>query len=122
MSIKQSDKYVVEPETRAKHRQSKKRAPQSGKGKRQSIKEISTSKQSRRQAKLKRKQERLLRKKPRRRIFPIWIRIIVVLLLAIAALTGGLMVGYGILGDGVPSDALKIETWQHIIDIVIKKE
>lgn len=124
MSIKQSDKYVVEPETRAKYRQAKKRVTQNGKAKRpaSAVNTMSKSQQSRRQEKLKRKQERLLRKKPIRRIFPIWLRIIVVLLLSAAALTGGLMVGYGIIGDGVPKDALKIETWQHIIDIVMKKE
>lgn len=83
---------------------------------------VSKSAQMRRQEKTKRRQERLQSKKPRRRIFPIWLRIIVVLLFSAAALVAGLMIGYGIIGDGVPTDALKFETWQHIIDIVNKKE
>ena len=78
--------------------------------------------QTRRAQKIKRKLERRMNKKPRRRIFPIWLRIIVVLILCIAALIGGLLVGYGIIGDGVPGDALKTETWQHIIDIVMQKK
>lgn len=69
-----------------------------------------------------RKQERKKRRKPRRRIFPIWLRIIIVILGCIGAIIGGVMVGYGVLGDGVPEDALKKETWQHIIDIVTKRE
>lgn len=30
------------------------------------------------------------------------------------------MIGYGVLGDGRPLDALKPSTWQHIIDLVEK--
>ncbi|ARI76092.1 DNA-directed RNA polymerase subunit beta [Halobacillus mangrovi] len=61
-------------------------------------------------------------KKARRRILPIWLRIIIVLLLSALALVLGLMVGYGVLGDGKPTDALNWETWQHIWDIVTKTE
>ncbi|WJE15377.1 DNA-directed RNA polymerase subunit beta [Halobacillus sp. ACCC02827] len=61
-------------------------------------------------------------KKPRRRILPIWLRILIVLLLSALALLIGLMVGYGVIGDGDPTDALKVETWQHIWDIVTKTE
>ncbi|RFA36781.1 hypothetical protein CAI16_03530 [Virgibacillus dokdonensis] len=56
------------------------------------------------------------------RIFPIWLRIIVTLLFCMIALVVGLMVGYGVIGDGSPLDVLKIETWQHIIDIVTKSK
>lgn len=77
---------------------------------------------SRKQRKHLRKEEKKKNRKPRRRIFPIWARIIVILLLCCVALIGGLMFGYGILGDGSPLDALKIETWQHIIDIVKNPE
>src|SRR5690606_38541741 len=52
------------------------------------------------------------------RLFPIWLRIILVLALVVLAAALGAMVGYGILGDGEPRDALKWETWQHIIDIM----
>jgi hypothetical protein len=63
------------------------------------------------------------RKKPARvRVFPIWLRIIIFIILALFALIAGLMIGFGVLGDGTPLDALKVETWQHIIDIVIKEK
>lgn len=79
-------------------------------------------KQTRRQQKKKQKEEKRKNKKPRLRIFPIWLRLLVVSILCIVALGAGLMIGYGGLGDGEPRDALKWETWQHIIDIVIKEE
>ena len=60
-------------------------------------------------------------RKFRVRKFPIWLRIIVVLILAVLTSIVGLMVGYGVVGEGNPTDALKIETWQHIIDIVEKE-
>ncbi|HLQ97249.1 MAG TPA: DNA-directed RNA polymerase subunit beta [Candidatus Dormibacteraeota bacterium] len=103
--------------TRKKYKQSKKRnygQPKTGTS-------VSKSSQMRKQEKEKRRQERIKNKKPIRRIFPIWLRIIVVLIFSVTALIAGLMIGYGIVGDGVPTDALKFETWQHIIDIV-KKE
>ncbi|TFJ92231.1 DNA-directed RNA polymerase subunit beta [Lentibacillus salicampi] len=84
--------------------------------------ETSTDKTTRKEQKKDRKQEKRKRKKPRRRIFPIWLRIIVVLAISAVALAAGLMVGYGVMGGGNPTDALKWETWQHIIDIVVKKE
>lgn len=30
----------------------------------------------------------------------------------------GLMIGYGVIGNGTPMDALKWETWQHMLDII----
>lgn len=56
------------------------------------------------------------------RLFPIWLRLVIVLLLLFIAACTGLMIGYGIIGDGEPMDALKWETWQHILDIVNGKE
>ncbi|CDQ18850.1 DNA-directed RNA polymerase subunit beta [Halobacillus karajensis] len=61
-------------------------------------------------------------KKGRRRVLPIWLRIIFVLLFSVAALLIGLMVGYGVIGDGNPTNALKMDTWQHIWNIVMKTE
>lgn len=58
------------------------------------------------------------KKKYRSRKFPIPLRILVVLVLLIISGLLGLVVGYGFFGDGEPLDALKIETYQHIIDIV----
>ncbi|MFD1363286.1 DNA-directed RNA polymerase subunit beta [Lentibacillus salinarum] len=83
--------------------------------------EKSSEKTTRKEQKKKQKQEKRQNKKPRRRIFPIWLRIIVVLVFSAAALVAGLMIGYGIIGDGNPTDALEWDTWQHIIDIVAKE-
>ncbi len=57
-------------------------------------------------------------KQPIRRIFPIWLRIVVVFILAFLALIIGLVVGYSVLGDGEPMEVLKMDTWRHILDIV----
>ncbi|WP_033540897.1 DNA-directed RNA polymerase subunit beta [Planococcus sp. CAU13] len=56
------------------------------------------------------------------RMFPIWLRIILVIVLIVLAAALGAMVGYGVLGDGEPRDVLKWETWQHIIDIISGKK
>ncbi len=58
------------------------------------------------------------KRKPRLRIFPIWLRIILSIVLIGGSLLLGLIVGYGVIGDGSPADALKTETWYHIIDII----
>lgn len=117
MSIKKNKKAVDEPQSRKRYKKTRKSSSKnlhpSGK---------SEMAETRKAQKAKRKKERKMNKKPRRRIFPIWIRIIVVLTLCAIALIVGLMVGYAILGDGKPLDALKSETWQHIIDIVMKVE
>ena len=52
------------------------------------------------------------------RILPIWLRIVIVLLLLVIVIVIGVIFGYSVLGDGDASDALKWETWQHIIDII----
>lgn len=52
------------------------------------------------------------------RLIPIWLRIILVLVLLTGAAILGAMLGYGYIGDGVPADVLKKETWTHILDIV----
>ncbi|ANU10064.1 hypothetical protein A1A1_06092 [Planococcus antarcticus DSM 14505] len=52
------------------------------------------------------------------RLFPIWLRIIMVVALISLAAVFGAMVGFGVIGDGEPADALKWETWQHILDIM----
>ncbi|MDG5471210.1 DNA-directed RNA polymerase subunit beta [Jeotgalibacillus sp. ET6] len=54
------------------------------------------------------------------RLLPIFVRVIIVVVLAAGCLLLGLMVGYGVIGDGNPQDALKKETWTHIMDIVTK--
>lgn len=56
------------------------------------------------------------------RIIPIWLRIVLVLILFFIAAMAGLMIGFGIIGGGEPLDALKWETYQHILDILGGKE
>jgi flagellar basal body-associated protein FliL len=58
--------------------------------------------------------------KIRIRLIPIWVRLLLVVVLFAASILIGVVVGYGVIGDGKPSDALKKETWQHIVDIVNK--
>lgn len=76
---------------------------------------------TRKEQKKQQKAEKKANKRPVRRIFPIWLRLIVIPVLCAIALLLGAMVGYGVLGDGSPKDALRMDTWQHIIDIVNKK-
>ncbi|MET3697083.1 DNA-directed RNA polymerase subunit beta [Bacillus oleivorans] len=52
------------------------------------------------------------------RLIPIWARVLIVLLLIVLCVMTGLMVGYGVIGEGNPTDVLKWETWQHVIDLV----
>src|SRR5690625_7637368 len=54
--------------------------------------------------------------KRRRRVSPIWLRIIVMSLHCAIALVISAMIGYSIPGDGSARHALEKVTWQHIID------
>lgn len=56
------------------------------------------------------------------RLFPIWLRILLVAVLFVAAACIGIIVGYSVLGNGEASDALKWSTWQHILDIMSGKQ
>lgn len=67
------------------------------------------------------KSSRKRKKKYRTRKFPIWLRIIVVLILFVICLCLGLMVGYGVIGDGNPTDVFVKQTWQHILDFMEKE-
>lgn len=57
-------------------------------------------------------------RRPRLRLIPIWLRILLSIVLIGGSLLLGLIVGYGVIGDGDPADALKPETWYHILDII----
>ena len=86
--------------------------------------QLQTRKEQKKKQKAEKNQQKIQKrknKKPRLRIFPIWLRLIIVVGLSVAALAAGLMFGYGGLGGGEPRDALEWETWQHIIDIVFKE-
>jgi len=61
------------------------------------------------------------KEKIRVRLIPIWLRVILVLLAIVISVLSGVMVGYGVIGDGNPMDALSKSTWTHIVDLVNKK-
>jgi anti-sigma factor RsiW len=67
-------------------------------------------------------EQRALRlwKRERIRMVPIWLRLVIVAVLIVVSTVTGAIIGYGVIGDGKPLDALKPSTWQHIVDIVEK--
>jgi len=83
-------------------------------------KQPKTNKKSRKEVKATKGKKRF--KRYRTRKFPIYLRIIVVLVLLIISVLLGLIVGYAFLGDGSVADALKVDTYRHIFDIVNKEK
>lgn len=61
------------------------------------------------------------RKKIRVRLIPVWVKVIIVVVLFFGSLTAGMVVGYGVIGNGKPLEALQKGTWMHIVDIINKK-
>ncbi|MEK0286904.1 DNA-directed RNA polymerase subunit beta [Caldifermentibacillus hisashii] len=57
-------------------------------------------------------------KRLRTRLIPIWLRLIIVLFLILLLFFIGAMIGYGVIGDGKPTDVFKKSTWTHILEIV----
>lgn len=84
---------------------------------------MSANEQSREHVKQKKNSEEKSQKSPkiRIRLIPIWLRIILLLLFMAIAVTSGAMIGYGVLGDGKPTDVFDKQTWQHVIDLVEKE-
>ena len=66
-------------------------------------------------------QEKSSSKLGRVRMFPIWLRLILVIVLAAVSLTIGAVIGYSVIGDGKAGDTFKQSTWTHIIDLVEKE-
>jgi hypothetical protein len=58
------------------------------------------------------------RRKIRVRLIPIWLKITIVILLTVLSVLTGTVVGYGVIGNGKPSEALDKSTWTHIMDII----
>lgn len=58
----------------------------------------------------------------RLRLIPIWLRLLLVAVLCVMAAVIGLIVGYSGIGSGEAGDALKWDTWQHLLDIIEGKE
>lgn len=52
------------------------------------------------------------------RMIPIWLRILIVMVLLLAAVMVGVTIGYSSIGDGDSADALKWSTWQHLLKII----
>ncbi|WP_243291941.1 DNA-directed RNA polymerase subunit beta [Bacillus sp. FJAT-47783] len=86
-----------------------------------SAERISIREQSKKENKTK-TEEQTEPKKVRIRLIPIWLRLILVVFAMAISVVIGAMVGYGVLGDGKPLDALKPSTWQHIVDLVEKEK
>ena len=58
----------------------------------------------------------------RLRLIPIWLRLLLIAILFVVAAVIGLIVGYSGIGSGEAGDALKWDTWQHLLDIIEGKE
>ncbi|MBM7662495.1 hypothetical protein JOC85_003302 [Bacillus mesophilus] len=72
----------------------------------------------------KERKEKAEKEKPikiRIRLFPIWLRLLIIVVLLGLSLLAGVAVGYGIIGNGEMDDAFKESTWTHIIDLVKKQ-
>ncbi|MEL3970693.1 DNA-directed RNA polymerase subunit beta [Rossellomorea oryzaecorticis] len=85
------------------------------------VQEAKTRESMKAEKKDKPKKEAAPKRWVRVRMLPIWLRILLVILFLAASLALGAMIGYGVIGDGNPADVFKKETWQHIVDIVMKK-
>ncbi|MFC0561046.1 DNA-directed RNA polymerase subunit beta [Halalkalibacter alkalisediminis] len=78
---------------------------------------VSVSEESEEETREQRREKRR-EKKPRLRLIPIWLRILISLLLIGGSLILGMMFGYGVIGGGEPGEAIRPETWYHIVDII----
>jgi hypothetical protein len=56
------------------------------------------------------------------RLIPIWLRVLLFILLLAVSLILGIAIGFSVIGDGKFLDTFKLETWQHIYDIVMKEK
>ncbi|MBW3110343.1 MULTISPECIES: DNA-directed RNA polymerase subunit beta [Bacillaceae] len=90
-----------------------------------SEKELLQEKATRESVKAEKKAKQKDESKPSRwvrvRMLPIWLRILLFILLLAGSLALGAVIGFAGIGNGNAADVFKAETWQHIIDIVVKK-
>ena len=63
----------------------------------------------------------ITKKKIRVRFFPIWLRIVLLVVFVFIFLMAGAAIGYGVVGGGNAIDVFKTSTWTHIQDLVDKK-
>lgn len=83
--------------------------------------QIETREQFQQEKKEVKKQKRE-KEKIRIRLIPIWLRLLIISVLAVIMLMLGAIVGYSVLGDGKAGDVFKKSTWTHITDIVLKEK
>ncbi|GAE92483.1 hypothetical protein JCM21714_1487 [Gracilibacillus boraciitolerans JCM 21714] len=81
-------------------------------------KQITDNTQSKKEKRAEKKKQNKEEKKYLRRVVPVWLKILIVVVLSLFALMIGLIIGFSTLGDGRPLDVLRWDTWQHIIDFV----
>lgn len=87
---------------------------------------VKTREQVKLEKKEKKKQEKLETGEQtgwvRVRLFPIWLRLIVIAVLIVVFIVIGAIFGYSVLGGGKVSEVFDKSTWVHIVDIVKKEE
>ncbi|MCM3540296.1 DNA-directed RNA polymerase subunit beta [Priestia endophytica] len=60
-------------------------------------------------------------RKNRVKLFPLWLRVMIVSVLMTVSALIGVVVGYAFIGDGSVFDALKPSTWNHIMEFIVKE-
>lgn len=60
-------------------------------------------------------------KRIRVRLFPIWMRILIIALLFFLLLMIGAVIGYSVIGEGSFSEVFQKSTWTNIFDLVNKE-
>jgi hypothetical protein len=83
--------------------------------------EVRTREEVKENKKVKQKSEQKKEVKIRIRLFPIWLRLLIIVLILASSLLAGVVVGYGVIGNGEVKDAFEESTWTHIVDLVKKK-
>ncbi|NIK11832.1 DNA-directed RNA polymerase subunit beta [Alkalibacillus almallahensis] len=74
---------------------------------------------SQRKAAKEEKKKNKKKRKGRIRYLPVWVRFLLVIILAIVAAILGLVVGYGVVGEGEdPSSVLDPDLWQNMYDYI----
>ncbi|MDQ0352694.1 hypothetical protein J2R98_002545 [Alkalibacillus filiformis] len=82
-------------------------------------KEDTPKDQSKRKAAKEERKKEKKQKKGRIRYIPVWLRFVLAIVLSIAALAIGMMVGYGVIGEGdEPSSVLDRSLWENLYDYI----
>ncbi|WP_227937061.1 DNA-directed RNA polymerase subunit beta [Alkalihalobacillus deserti] len=92
--------------------------PVNQEGTQETVAVVEASQESEEETREEKRKKRRREKKPRLRLIPIWLRILISILLIGGSLILGMLFGYGVIGGGESVDVLKPDTWYHIIDII----